>query len=728
MRVVNGEMKASRAVLLVLGLVILAGSPLSRAQEADTAQVEATVTDPTRVGAPMRDALKAQLVRLRSIELKGLVVAGESSGVALLDMKDHGSILVRSNSQFTANVGGLPLRIVVKNVSADGVEIEAPTLTETLVIPGAFGPSQSSRATLPSILRHVEFHTVSLADALCMLSEQCGTNYSSSAEAGKVPVSVFLRNVPAHVVVEEICKSHNLWYRQDEQTGVLRIMTMSEFERDLVSFREEQSDVFTLLYPNVLEVAAVIQNLYGDRVVLSMGRDDITDESRDLAQRFQRFDLINQRSQGLGTLQGLNNSGGIGTTVVSGGAYGSTVWSSDRGTGSGAGATPPAAEFRNLTPEQAQRVQRLITTDNASTNGVPNVLDAYRQRPASILVTVSRRNNMIIVRTSDIRAMEDIRALVRRLDVPTSMVLLEVKVLSVDLSDGFNSVFDYQFNGVASTKGGVGLATAGFTSGEILPPAAGSMTPGGTVLRSGDMTFQVVNEYFRVRMQLLEERGRVTSLATPLLLTANNEVSRLFLGEERPLIRNITGQTLITENTVATTPNTTIEFRPVGTTLLITPNINSDRTVTLRLLQEDSSIHAGGASIPIVVSSGAVQNVSVDVVATKSISGTFVAKDGMAVAIGGLIEEKVSDVRAQVPILGRIPLLGVLFRRETKAKTRNELVIMIRPHVISTPAEGEGISRTLMKDLSVHPALPDVKPTLGTFGPSQPSKTEPGSR
>jgi general secretion pathway protein D len=230
------------------------------------------------------------------------------------------------------------------------------------------------------------------------------------------------------------------------------------------------------------------------------------------------------------------------------------------------------------------------------------------------------------------------------------------------------------------------------------------------------MTFQIVNEYFKARIQLLEERGRVTTLATPLLLTANNEVSRLFLGEERPLVRNVTGQTLITDSAVATTPNTTIEFRPVGTTLLITPNINSDRTVTLRLLQEDSSINSGGATIPIVVSStGGVQNVSVDVVATKSISGTFVAKDGMAVAIGGLIQEQVSDVRSQVPILGRIPLLGFLFRSETKAKTRNEMVIMIRPHVISTPSEGEEISRKLLKGLSVHPSMPDAKGDMGTF-------------
>ena len=706
-------MKRSVAAALVAAGVATAGM----GQDAPPAGM-----DPTRLDAPLKDALRAQWVRLRTATVKGLV-AGASGGVALLNVGEQGDVLVRSGSEFAASVGGVTLRVDVKRVSEQGVELEAPTLTERVTLPSVFGRQPADTDAPPAVLRHVELHAVPLAQALGMIAEQCATNYSSSLEAGRTPVSVCLRDVPAGVVIEEICKTHNLWYRQDEQTGILRIITLDEFDRNLVSFREEQSEVFTLLYPNVLDVGAVIQSLYGERVTLSMGRDDITDESRELQQRFERFDLINQRSQGWGSLQGLNTGGGAGTTVVAGGGYGTTVWSSERAPAAasaygvpGQGGATAGTEFKRLTPEQAQRVQHLVGGAEAgATNGAAEGLEAYRQRPASILVTVSRRNNMIIVRTSDLKAMADIRSLVRRLDVPTSMVLLEVKVLSVDLSDGFNSVFDYQVNAIGSTKGGAGVGTAGFTSGEILPPGAGSMTPGGSGLRSGDMTFQVVNEYFRARMQVLEERGRVTALATPLLLTANNEVSRLFLGEERPLVRNITGQTLITENTVATTPNTTIEFRPVGTTLLLTPNINSDRTVTLRLLQEDSSIHAGGASIPVYVSSGAVQNVSVDVVATKSISGTFVAKDGMAVAIGGLIEEKISDVRAQVPILGRIPLLGILFRRETKAKTRNELVIMVRPHVISTPAEGEGISRSLLKDLSVHPAAPEGKATLGTF-------------
>ena len=365
----------------------------------------------------------------------------------------------------------------------------------------------------------------------------------------------------------------------------------------------------------------------------------------------------------------------------------------------------------------AEKVQQALAAGTSS-NGADQVVAAYQDQPANIFVTVSRRNNMVVVRTSDEHALAAIRELIRRLDVPTPTVLLEVKILSLDLDDGFQSNFDYQFGGVVSGGGTAAQTLGGFTSGEIAPAAAGTMTPGGTGLQSGTMTFQVVNEYFRARMQLLESKGRVKTMATPMLLTANNEVSRLFLGEERPRLRDISSQTITMDNASAVAPDTDFDYVPVGTTLLITPNINSDRTVTLRMLQENSSITTGGATVPIVVTSSnqtSVQNVPIDVVSSRSISGTFVAKDNMAVAVGGLIQETVSNEREQVPLLGKIPVLGALFRRTTTSKSRQELIVMVRPHIINTPSEGEAISRELLKDLSIHPAAPEAKPSLGTF-------------
>ena len=680
----------------------------SSAQDVTVPVSEAIGADPTQADVRLQDSMKAQLDALRAVELKGVVIAGDRGGVALLETPERGKVLVRGGSSFVVTIAGLPMKIVVKDVTPAGVEIEAPSLGKTVPLATLLGAGVPPAAPVRGALRHVESHAVHLAEALRMLAEQSGNNYSSSAAAGETPVSVSLRWVPAQTAVEEICKTHGLWFRRDERSGIVRVMTMSEFERDLVSFHEEKDEVFTLLYPNVLEVAAAIRDLYGERVRLSLGRA-VDDETSDLQSRFSRFDLIDQRSSGLGALEGMAGTRGSQTTVVSGDS--GVVWTSNRGTAT----NPPASRYRDLTPEAAQTIQQAMAAGNASNRGDLAVA-AYQDRPASINVTASRRNNMVIVRTSDEHAMQAIRELIRRMDVPTPTVLLEVKVLSLELGDGFQSDFDYQFGGIIGDGSTYSQALGSFTGGDILPAAAGSMAPGGTGLQSGTMTFQVVNEYFRARMQVLESKGRVKTLATPILLTANNEVSRLFLGSEYPMIQDISGQTLITTgNTVAVSPDTEFEYRPVGITLLITANINSDRTVTLRMLQEDSSIQQGGASIPIVVSSGTVQNVSVDVVSTRSISGTFVAKDNMAVAIGGLIQETVSNEREQVPVLGQIPVLGALFRRTETSKSRQELIVMVRPHIINTPSEGEAISRELLKDLSIHPAAPEAKPSLGLF-------------
>ena len=182
------------------------------------------------------------------------------------------------------------------------------------------------------------------------------------------------------------------------------------------------------------------------------------------------------------------------------------------------------------------------------------------------------------------------------------------------------------------------------------------------------------------------------------------------------MVRSITSQTIANGETTITVPQTEIEFQDVGTLLLITPNINADRTVTLRLLQENSEIVEGGASIPIYSASdgGLVQNVPVDVVSSRSVTGTFVAKDEMAMAVGGLVKETESVQEKRIPFLGRIPLLGWLFRSTEKVKRRTELVVLIRPHVISTPADGEETSRRTLDGVSASAAR-DGRPSLGVL-------------
>jgi general secretion pathway protein D len=701
------------------------------------AQDAAETPDPTRSSARMKAALMAGGAYIPEMTVKGIVLsASRESGCVIFEATGGGRVLARPGTPFNIVVDGESRKLVIKRISSEGIEVEAPDQKEAIVLP-SFGPVGNQRGGLPGEVDYVEFRDLPLLDALRMLSDQTGRNYSASVDANKISVNVMLRNVSANSVVEEICKSHGLYFKRDENSGILRIMTVGEFEKDLVGFREEQTAVFTLKYPNVPEIATAIADLFGDRVQLALnGEDHDEDALLDLEGRFDRFDTLTQRTQNANAfggnvvgsnVNGFAFNGGLASGLGGTSGGGRSGFRSDerrnrterRNERTGE-ATSQADEerFRNLTPEQAERVALALAAEARGGQGAADI-EALRRKPATIYVSGSRRTNMVVVRTADARALEDIRTLVHRMDVQTPMVLLEVKVLSIELGRGFESAFEYQIS-----DGRIG---ASFTTGAINPsvavhPITGVPTNviplpgiGSTGLRDGQFVFQYLGETVRARLQLLETKNRVKTIATPTLLTSNNEVSRLFLGEERPLVRGINSQTIITDNNVATTPNTTTEFRNVGNTLLITPNINSDRTVTLRLVQENSFISPNGASIPVVTTGRVddgnnnnnnnnnetgVQNVPVDVVGTRSVSGTFIAKDGMAVAIGGLIEERDIDRRSQVPILGDIPGLGLLFRRQSTEKSRRELVIILRPYVMSTPADSERLTREVLDRLA----------------------------
>ncbi len=714
-------MKTSNRTMKTTAILTLALAAAAIAQD------EPAPPDPTKASAKMKVALMGGSA-VPEMTVKGIVLGGVREGGALvLELAGGGRVQARPGVPFTVVAGGEARKLLVKQISGDGIEVEAVAQKESILLPGV-GAVQGVRNGVPSEVEYVEFRDLPLLDALRLLGDQTGQNFSASVDANKIAVNLTLRGVSASSVVEEVCKSHGLWFKRDERSRITRIMTVAEFEKDLTGFREEQTEVFTLKYPNVVEVAFAIADLYGDRVQFSLGTEESDDDMRrDLEGRFDRFDVLTQR-----TLQSNAISGNVLGSNVNGfysngntfSGLGTNSYGSQNRSGSTGGRYSNRQQnrqpimqdeelFRGLTPSQAQRVTDAIEGGRRSGQSAAEI-EALRKRPASIYVTASRRNNQVAVRTADARAMEDIRVLVKRFDVQTPLVLLEVKVVRIELGKDFRSAFDFQFSD--------GSTQASFSRENISLPLGGGAI-GGAGLNSSDMTFVVVNNNFRARMQLFEEKNRVKNVATPTLLTANNEVSRLFLGEERPLVRNINSQTIITDNNVATTPNTTTEFRNVGNTLLITPNINSDRTVTLRLVQENSFINANAASIPVVTNSNtgstSVQEVKVDTVGTRSISGTFVAKDGMMVAAGGLIEDGSRDKRSQIPVLGDIPGVGFFFRRQEISKPRSEMVVLIRPYVLTTPADGERISRDMLDRLA--PA--SIKRLVG--GGFLPSMTPP---
>lgn len=549
-------------------------------------------------------------------------------------------------------------------------------------------PSPAQQKTLEL----VDIRDLPLDEALRVLSQQTDLNLVASAAAADVPVSLNLRNVTPMAAIETLARTHNLFYRTDETSGIIRLHTIDEYQRQVTTYRDRKTQVFTLLYPNAVDVATAIRDLYGNRVMMSLGNDGREDID-ELQDRFDRFDLLTSRSEGLG----LSTTGGVQVTTA--GDFGSTreTINSVDNFRNFQQRRRDQTEARELSEDQIARLETALRDQPGAE--VAAVNEAIRQRDATIWVTVVKRHNQVLVRTSDEQTMQEIESLVRQIDVPTPLVLLEVRVLKVDLSDGLDTAFDFAFQ--------AGDAAGSFTRGEIAPPAAGSIIPGGTGANFSAGIFQVVSNNFQARLELLQSKGKVTSLATPILLTANNEVSRIFSGEQVPIVVGFTEPQVIASNSgnISIPASPVTELENVGTNLLITANINADRTVTMRLLQENSEVKENGARILVQSGTGYTQE-SVDTVASQSASGTVVAKDGMLLAFGGLIEEGEKDQRDQFPILGDLPLIGFLFRREDSQIARQELIVLIRPYVLSTPVEGSNISRNLLESLSVHPYKP----------------------
>ncbi len=585
-------------------------------------------------------------------------------------------------------------------------------------------PLEDSRYAVP--IAQVEFKDIAVGDALRILAEQSGLNVVASEEAAQIKVTLFLRNVTVMEVIDAMSKTYNLWYQQDRKTGIVRLYTVSEYRLEKVDFKKEKTEIFTMKNAkNALDFAESIQNLFGfRRVNLSFGNNPQALQA-DLSNRFSLFDMINSRTSlvnsGRGGSGGGGRRGGFGRGRLGGrngrfnnnrrfnnGRFGNNLNNAD------------VDEYLNTTDKVLQRfsgdkqrkdnLSSLLLGDQAETRAL---MSATIRHQAPIFVGVIGRQNRVLVRTRDSDAMAEIRRLYQKLDVESAMLMMEVKILSIDLSDGYNSLFDFKLkSGDFNVSTGGQTSTAAQVLGAAATAAASTFDP--TLLAT------VVSKNFEARLELYEKEGRVTELATPLLLTSNQEVSKVFVGEERPITTGFNSSQSSATNTGNGNVNTPIlvpqtDLRSIGTTLLLTPNINADRTVSIRILVEQSTVGDVKATIPVPLNNQLV-DAEIDVVQERTFSGTVVASDMQAIAVGGLIEEASASREKKVPVLGDIPLLGFFFRETSEVRGRKELVVIIKPYIMYTPEEGEPISRHVLQDNSVHPnALDSRDPVMDIY-------------
>jgi general secretion pathway protein D len=181
----------------------------------------------------------------------------------------------------------------------------------------------------------------------------------------------------------------------------------------------------------------------------------------------------------------------------------------------------------------------------------------------------------------------------------------------------------------------------------------------------------------------METESDVTILQKPQIVATDNEEATLNVGKNVPFLTRGERQDISTGISYAN-----YEWRDVGVILKITPQINLEREVTLKLSLEISQV---------VQEEGVETGLSTTL--DRSLETTVTVKDAHTVAMGGLIEKTSTDGVTRTPCLGRIPLLGWLFKGVSKTDDKTNLYIFLTPHIIESSQEAEEIYREKRDDI-----------------------------
>lgn len=600
------------------------------------------------------------------------------------------------------------------------------------VVPGdAERAAQSRTATSEHEIQVLNVKDMTMRQVARMLSQGTGRKVVVSQGAADAQINAYIEAVSIEEGLRAICQAHNLWFRQEEASEIITIVTLEEYQKGMQAFPQETVEVVTVLYPDVRTVGDALQRLFSNRVVWNPPDEFRNDPMMDIMRALYRMDLLADRAQfslrdsqgGSGSRSGSRGMGGMGMGgmgMMGMGGMGRMGGSSMYGGRSGRygmgdrGGEDMLIEDVQREIETEALLARLAEATAAA--GQPEG-EPPQLQPGVVYVSAFKGTNDLLLRSSDPDSIQDMVEVIKKLDKPTPQVLLEVKVLDITLDDEEAYGVDWLFQGGDFSGGrstGINRTNFGTAFRAIQSPTQPGLVPQGTGMDPRTTVMQVVTEEVLTRIQWLQDRDRIVSLATPNLCVADGEASRVFVGTETTILKSVEVET---NTTSGNNPVTTRSFNPetdrenIGTTLLITPRIHADRTTTIRLIQEESLLGQTQTIIYGQDEENNDQSFESQDVETRSVTTTVVASDGKICAIGGLIRERTTQRDVGIPGVMDAPIVGSVFKTTFKDRDRSELLVLIRPFVLLAPGETDPVSQDLMQRLSEHPsAAGDIPP------------------
>ena len=319
----------------------------------------------------------------------------------------------------------------------------------------------------------------------------------------------------------------------------------------------------------------------------------------------------------------------------------------------------------------------LISTSQPATGGI------IQAEPAS---------NSIII-TAPEPLYRNLRQVIEQLDQRRAQVYIESLIVEVSSTNA--AELGIQWQGiVGSGNKNVGFGGTNYTNAAgvpgsnivnlsknvegILNPSlvAGNLVPPAPGLNLGLITKFNGQYGMSALITALATTQGTNILSTPNLITLDNEEARIVVGQNVPIV---TGQYAQTGTNTSVTPFQTISRQDVGLTLRVRPQISDNGVVKMQIYQEVSSIYNQNFSSGIILNK-------------RNIESNVLVDDGSIIVLGGLIEDSYSDGSSGVPFLQSIPIIGALFRSDSKSRAKTNLLVFIRPYILRDQDDNENIT------------------------------------
>jgi type II secretory pathway component GspD/PulD (secretin) len=212
---------------------------------------------------------------------------------------------------------------------------------------------------------------------------------------------------------------------------------------------------------------------------------------------------------------------------------------------------------------------------------------------------------------------------------------------------------------------------------------------------SGLTGFYTAGNSMTAVVTALENTSRFRVISRPNVIAKNNKKALIASGQEIAIPTQIQSALNSVNSSNGIVSNSSVEYKQVALQLEMVPLINSDREVSLDILQKIDDISGNT-----VIDGNSIPSIS-----TRYVKTSVTVANGATLVLGGLIKQSTNRAKSGVPILSNIPLLGYLFSNTSKEKIRQELVILVRPEVSWTPPEAQMLRQRAEEFLNLEPNL-----------------------